>query len=288
MDHGVVVHENGSTYLTFNSVLMLTGSNFRAWKDFVETYITMNDKIGYCFQKDRPETPAEDDKTTVKANYKKWMHSNMMAKNVIRQSMSKNIRGCVAKPEFATDFLEAVSAKFKESEKAEIGRLNKEYHSLQYSGTGGVREHLLKLININNRLKEMMVGVHDTLLVHHALHTLPSSFDHLRTNYNAQKENWTLDELIAICSDEEERIKKQTLTIYLLEKPKKRKSHQQNKLKPNKIISKTSATTGPKDNKPFRFKCYFCKKVGHMKKDCTGYKAWLAKKGVQKDQDSKK
>ncbi|XP_050363770.1 uncharacterized protein LOC126782552 [Argentina anserina] len=221
----------------------------------------MNDKIDYCFQEDRPETPAEDDKTTVKANYKKWMHSNMMAKNVIRQSMSKSIRGCVAEPEFATDVLEAVSAKFMESEKAEIARLNKEYHSLQYSGTGGVREHLLKLININNRLKEMMMGVQDTLLVHHALDTLPSSFDHLRTSYNAQKENWTLDELIVICSDEKERTKKQTPTIYLLEKPKKRKSHpQQNKLKPNKIISKTSATTWPKDNKPFRFKCYFCKK----------------------------
>ena len=123
-----------------------------------------------------------------------------------------------------------------------------------------------------------MVGVQETLLVHHALNTLPSSFDHLRTSYNAQKENWTLDELIAICSDEEERIKKQTPTIYLLEKPKKKNTQSQNKLKPTKTITKSSAATGPKD-KAFRFKCYFCKKVGHMKKDCTGYKAWLAKKG---------
>ncbi|KAL6126027.1 hypothetical protein ACLB2K_074078 [Fragaria x ananassa] len=112
---------------------MLTGSNFRAWRDFVETYITFNDKIGFCFQEEKPKTPAEDDKASVKTNHKKWMHSNMMAKNVIRQSMSKNIRGCVAEPELASDFLEAVSAKFKESEKAEIARLNKEYHSMQYS-----------------------------------------------------------------------------------------------------------------------------------------------------------
>ena len=28
------------------------------------------------------------------------------------------------------------------------------------------------------------------------------------------------------------------------------------------------------------FTCYFCKKTGHMKKDCTKYAAWRAKKGM--------
>ena len=264
--------------MTFNQVIVLTGSNFRAWKDSVENYIYMHELIGFCFLEEQPEIPATDDKPSVKAHYKKWMRSNMMAKTAIRTSMSRSVRGCVEEPELASDYLEAVSAKFKESEKAEIARLNKEYHSLQYSGTkpGGVRAHIMELININNRLREMLVGVKDQLLVHHALDSLPSSFDNLRTSYNAQEGDWSLDKLISICVDEETRIKKnESLTVNLVEKPKKKKT--QNKLKPTKTITK--AATGPKENKPFRFKCYFCKKVGHMKKDCTGYKAWLAKKG---------
>ena len=108
----------------------------------------------------------------------------------------------------ATDFMEAIAAKFKESEKAEVARLTKEFNSLKYSGFGGVIGHILELININSRLRDMLMGVKDEQVVHHALYTLPSSFSQLRTSYNAQKENWTLDELISIYVDEENRIKK--------------------------------------------------------------------------------
>lgn len=87
--------------------------------------------------------------------------------------------------ELATEYLEAVSARFKESEKAEIARLNKESHNIKYSGSGGVREHIMKLININNRLREMLMGIKDELVVHHALDSLLTSFNHLKTSYNA-------------------------------------------------------------------------------------------------------
>ena len=126
------------------------------------------------------------------------------------------------------------------------------------------------------------MGVKDEQVVHHALDTLPSSFSQLRTSYNAQKENWTLNELISICVDKENRIKKEKgefeTTVNLVEKPKKKKF--QNKLKPNKAITKASTSTGPKENKSFRFKCYFCKEIGHMKKDFLGYKNWLVKKDM--------
>ncbi|KAK9923755.1 hypothetical protein M0R45_032155 [Rubus argutus] len=252
--------------------------------------MSMHDNIDYCFTEEQPLKPADIASKKDVENYKKWFRSNRMAKNVIRFSMSKTIRGSVDEPELATDFMEAIAAKFKESEKAEVARLTKEFNSLKYSGSGGVRGHILELININSRLREMFMGVKDEQIVHHALDTLPSSFSQLRTSYNAQKENWTLDELISICVDEENRIKKERgefeTTINLVENPKKKKF--QNKLRPNKAITKASTSAGPKDNKPFRFKCYFCKKIGHMKKDCLGYKNWLVKKGIHKEENSKK
>jgi len=38
--------------------------------------------------------------------------------------------------------------------------------------------------------------------------SLPSQFDVLKTSYNTQKEEWTIDEMIAIISQEEASIKK--------------------------------------------------------------------------------
>ena len=34
-----------------------------------------------------------------------------------------------------------------------------------------------------------------------------------------------------------------------------------------------------KQNKDEKFTCYFCKKSGHMKKECPKYAAWHVKKG---------
>jgi hypothetical protein len=167
-----------------------------------------------------------------------------MAKNVIRFLMSKTVKGSVDEPELAIEFMEAIAAKFKESQKTKAARLTKKFNSLKYSGFGGVRGHILELININNRLRDMLMGVKDEQVVHHALDTLPSSFSQLRTSYNTQKENWTLDELISICVDEENKIKKEKCepetTINLVQKPRKKRF--QNKLKPTKAITKGSTS----------------------------------------------
>ena len=38
--------------------------------------------------------------------------------------------------------------------------------------------------------------------------TLPSQFDNIRSNYNAQKEQWTIEEMTAILAKEENDMKK--------------------------------------------------------------------------------
>lgn len=112
----------------------------------------------------------------------------------------------------------------------------------------------------------------------YALHSLPNTFSQLKTSYLAQKEKWNLNELIAISVEEEDRMKKEKVVTVnmVIGKPK----WKTNKLKTTKTITKASATASAstsKINKPFKFKCYFCKKVGHMKKDCNAYKDWLPK-----------
>lgn len=35
------------------------------------------------------------------------------------------------------------------------------------------------------------------------------------------------------------------------------------------------------------FECFFCKREGHMKRDCEKYKNWVAKKGLHKQEAAK-
>ena len=46
-----------------------------------------------------------------------------------------------------------------------------------------------------------------------------------------------------------------------------------------KLIRRGKNKVPPQDNIKKESKCFFCKKKGHMKKDCTKFKKWLENKG---------
>lgn len=234
-----------------------------------------------CLTDEKPQDLTEESTEEEKKLHKEWFKANRMAKHVLKTTMSVTVKRSIPEKDLASEYLEAIAEKFKESDKAEVAHLSQTFNSLKYDGSGSVREHIMRLIDIAAKLKELNMPLQDEYVVHHALHSLPNSFSQLKTSYLAQKEKWNLNELIAICVEEEDRMKKEkVVTVNLVGKPK----WKTNKLKTTKTITKASATASAsastsKINKPFKFKCYFCKKVGHMNKDCNTYKDWLAKKG---------
>ncbi|XP_061999598.1 uncharacterized protein LOC133716992 [Rosa rugosa] len=129
-------------------------------------------------------------------------------------------------------------------------------------------------------------------------YTHHSFFGQLKTTYFTQKDKWDLNELIAICVQEEDRIKRDgPLVVNLISKSKwkgKGKAVASSAVnsgegtsgtKPYKLGPKKSVNS--KGKKPGVFKCFFCKKEGHMKKNCQGFKDWMAKKGLSKQESSK-
>ena len=51
----------------------------------------------------------------------------------------------------------------------------------------------------------------EDILVHLVLISLPTQFSPFKISYNKQKEKWTLNELIAQCVQEEERLKQEKI-----------------------------------------------------------------------------
>lgn len=211
---------------------------------------------------------------------------------IMKRLMTDIVRGSIADNATAADFLASIAEKFTENAKAETGVLLDSLTSMRYIGSTGMREHIMKIIDTASKLKDLNMPLDDQFVIHQTLNSLPSQYSQLKTTYNAQKDKWSLNELIAVCVQEEDRMSREKgVTVNLVTKPQWQKRG--GKGKPV-TASDSSRPINSGIKKPFlgkgkgKFKCFFCKKEGHMKRDCNSFKRWLTKKGLSKEEGTKK
>ena len=77
---------------------------------------------------------------------------------------------------------------------------------MKYNG-GGVRDHILSMSTMSAKLKTMNMGLLDPYIVHLALNSLSREFSTFIVNYNSQPNEWDIEKAIAMCVQEEERLK---------------------------------------------------------------------------------
>ncbi|XP_024192348.1 uncharacterized protein LOC112196263 [Rosa chinensis] len=148
----------------------------------------------------------------------------------------------------------------------------------------------MRQIDVATKLRNLNFEVGDQFLVHLVLNSLPADYTQLKVTHNTLKDKWGLNELISICVQEESRLRAESaLTckpVNLITK-KWKKSKLKTKKSPMTVGTKTPAPTAPKANKTCQAKCFFCRKPGHFKKNCQGFKDWLTKRGVNKQEGPK-
>ena len=83
--------------------------------------------------------------------------------------------------------------------------------SMKFDGVGSIREYIMKGIDVAAKLKNLNIPIDDALIVHLVLNSLPDQYSQIQSNYNTQKESWSVNELISIAVQEESRIKKGAL-----------------------------------------------------------------------------
>ncbi|KAM1443641.1 hypothetical protein ACFX2I_039895 [Malus domestica] len=238
---------------------------------------------------EEPPMPNEGCTSSQRSKHEKWEKSNRICLMIIKRSMTDVVRGGFPDATNAKQFMKSIEEKYKESEKTETGNLMNSLTTIKYDGEGSVREYILKVIEIAGKLRTLEVPISETFLVHVIMNSLPSSYTQLKVSYNALQAKWDVNELISICVGEEVRIKK--------EKAEKEKGESVNFVQgyaksANNYNSDTAkrnfARNIPPSKKTFKvnnssvFKCYFCKKTGHMKRNCPKYKSWLAKQEAKK------
>jgi len=268
--------------MPLTSIKTLNWTNFEDWKESLDLYLAITN-MDFSLREAEPSALTPESTIVQRASREKWEHSNRMCLMVMRYTMEKSIRQSIPDNDNAKDFMRSVGEKFKTFDKAQKGQYLSLLEKTKYDGVSGVREHMMKLVHYYNKLKSLKVDLGDSYLIWQVMESLPSQFDVLKTSYNTQKEEWTIDEMIAIISQEEASIKNikshsvQFTTTTSSTKPMKKGF--KGKSRPEKGNTwKASVVLEPK-KKYFKGICAYCKKFGHK----LAYCYILKKKNADKE-----
>ena len=257
----------------------LNGSNFSEWKDrIIFTLGCM--EIDTTLREEGPPIPTEFSMPEEKKLHEKWERSNRLSLLLMQSHISRKIRGSIPNSKTAKEFMTAVEEQFVSSEKALASTLISKFASLKYNGHSDIREHIMELRDISAQLKSLEVDMSETFLVHFVLNTLPSEYAPFKISYNTHKEKWSMNQLLTMCVDEEQRLKQERQESVHLTSHKGKGQVEAGSSSYHVPIKKKNMKVSAKSASKKDFKCFFCKKKGHAKKDCIKYKKWLEKKGT--------
>ena len=153
------------------------------------------------------------------------------------------------------------------------------------------------MTHVAAKLKTIEMALPDPFLVHLVFASLPKEFEAFEVNYNAQSEKWSMNKLMAMCAQEEERIKaSRGDSLNYLQNSKKR-NFQNNNSKPQGKQPQWNNGSSSKGKAPQKSNqgsadgangqnievdkdtCLWCQKKGHFKRDCPGFLKHLLNKG---------
>ncbi|RVW68071.1 hypothetical protein CK203_064578 [Vitis vinifera] len=164
-----------------NNIPVLNGTNFKKWKEHVIIVLGCMD-LDFALREDRHSDLTSASTAEQRSTMEKWERSNRMSLMIMKHSIPEAIRGTIPEETQAKAFLDQIANRFATNEKVET--------------------------NTILSTKVRVVGRHTRAL---GLISLPTQFSPFKISYNTQKEKWTLNELIAQCVQEEERLKQEKI-----------------------------------------------------------------------------
>jgi hypothetical protein len=117
----------------------------------------------------------------------KWERCESMANMIIKQTISAAIRGAILdkdqddKELTAKAYLAKVQENFKSSSKTYASTLIMKMLTSQYNGQSGIREHIMCMCDMANKLKTLDMAISDGFLEHFIMISLLSVFYRLPT-----------------------------------------------------------------------------------------------------------
>ncbi|KAK1648534.1 hypothetical protein QYE76_066339 [Lolium multiflorum] len=259
---GPRVHRGFYLMSCIKDVPTLRGDNYTEWRKKVD-FAFVCAEVDWVVDTPQPIKPADPvradedtddawakkkmDHAPLEMSYtlenRKWQTANKMYMSFIKNTIENAIVGSIAECALVGEYLEKIKSQFTGSSKTYATQLLKQLVTEKYSGGAhGIREHILRMSNLAAKLKPMDADLElkHALLVHLVMALLPQQFDYFVVNYNMNLEKWDIEKTIAMCVQEEDRLKAQNGdTLNYVKDNKKRPFTQSNNGSPSKPYGKS-------------------------------------------------
>ncbi|XP_057444105.1 uncharacterized protein LOC130736281 [Lotus japonicus] len=192
-------------------VIKFNGLNYADWSEQIQFQLGYMDLDLTIVTDEKPaaitETSTDDDKSY----YEAWVRSNRLCLNLMRMTMTENVKPSMPKTDNAREFMTKVK-EFSQSDitdKSIVGTLMSELMTKRFDWSQPIHDHVTSMANLAAKLKSMGMDVSEYFLVQFIINSLPSEFGQFQVNYNTIKEKWNFQEIKAMLIQEEGRLKKE-------------------------------------------------------------------------------
>lgn len=121
---------------------------------------------------------------------------------LIRRFINDTLDKVIPYSNNANIFLAFVGERYAIPRKAKPWQLMDSFINMWYYGSEGVRQHIMQMMTIANKLSDFKCLLIDNFIIHHVINSLPNKFNVLKTSYNIKSEEWDVNTLILMCSRE--------------------------------------------------------------------------------------
>ena len=180
------------------------GDNYKIWKERILLHLGYMD-IDYAIRKSKPPEVTEENTPVEIALFERKERSNRLNVMFIKTKITTGIRGSIEQYDKVQDFLKAIGEQFVTSDKALVSTLIMKFSFIHITNVRGVREHIMQMRDIATQLKKLGIDMPESFLVHFILNTLPHQYGPFKIAYNTHKDKWSINELMTMCVQEEER-----------------------------------------------------------------------------------